>query len=130
MPLRRRAVLFGVVLSLGCTDTTAPASLVNGTWTHDFQIPGNGFQMTLSTQSNIVTGDGSWVGEACCGGPVTVTGKVDDGVVKLDMAFSANGAVVPPFAQHFEGRVPRFNTLSGTLTATGQSIPYSYRRMR
>ena len=130
MTFRRRAALFGVMLSLGCTDATAPASQVNGTWTHDFQIPGNGFQMTLSTQGNLVSGGGWWVGEACCGGPVSVTGVVEDGVVKVDMTFSANGAVIPPFAQHFEGRVLRFNTLLGTLTATGQSIPYSYRRMR
>jgi hypothetical protein len=62
---------------------------------------------------------------------VVVSGVVTDGVVTLDMAFTATaGARIPPFTQHFEGRLLGFNTLSGTLTENGSSTPYSYRRIK
>ena len=89
-----------------------------------------GFQMTLSTLGSVVSGTGTWAGEACCSGTVSVTGLADDAGVKLDTRFTADrGSLIPPFTQHFEGQVRGFNTLSGTLTANTQSIGYSYRRI-
>jgi hypothetical protein len=130
MTFRRQVSLLGVILSFGCSEVTGPASEVNGAWTHDYQIPGMGFEMTLSTRGNVVSGSGQWTGEACCSGPLSVTGTVGDAWVKLDMTFSYTGVLTPSFTQHFEGRILWPNTLSGTLTENGQSIPYSYRRMQ
>jgi hypothetical protein len=130
MTFRRQACLLVVFLGLGCSDATAPASAVNGDWTHDFQIPGNAFEMTLSTQGNVVSGSGRWTGEACCAGPVAVTGIVAGSVLTLDITLTDDGARVPRLTQHFEGLVLPFNTLSGTLTTNGQSMSYSYRRLR
>jgi hypothetical protein len=130
--MRSRCVasLLGVVLTLGCTNTTAPAAKVNGTWIHEYQIPGMGFRMTLSTQGSVVSGSGTWMGEACCSGSVAVSGTVQDAAVTLDMTFTTEqGAPRPPYTEHFVGRVVASDTLSGTLTQSGSSAPYSYRRM-
>ena len=125
----RRAAFIGAVLSLGCADSTAPSWPVTGTWIHDYQIPGMGFGMTLSTNAGVVSGTGTWSGEACCSGTVSVTGTITDGLLELDITETATaGSLIPPIVSHFEGRASR-DVLSGTLTVNGQSTPYSYQRM-
>lgn len=124
MTLLRQAAVLGVLLSVGCVNSTAPSSPVNGTWTRDFPVPGMGFQMTLDTHGNVVSGSGTWAGEACCTGVVSVTGSVIDGVVTLDMSQTrTQGAMVPPFTSHLEGRAD-LNTLNGVLTAFRNQRPY------
>jgi hypothetical protein len=114
---------------------------VSGTWTHDYLIGGMGFQMILSTNVTLsgsgVSGTGTWSGEACCSGTVTVTGTVIDGLVRLDITQRATaGILVPAIMSHFEGRA-NLNTLTGILTGdplnpqlTGNGEPYSYRRVQ
>ena len=127
MTFLRRSIFLVSLLGLGCANSTAPE--LSGTWTHDFAIPGMGFQMTLSTQGTAVTGTGTWVGEACCSGTVSVSGTVTDGGLKLDVTQTTTaGAQTPPFTSHFDGIVLP-GVLSGTLTQNGQSGPYSYRRL-
>ena len=135
MSLIRGAAIIGALLSIGCADSTAPTRLVTGTWTHDYQFPGMGFQMTLSAQGNIVSGTGTWSGEACCDGTVSVTGSFTDGLLKLDITQTPRGSGIPPFQSHFEGHAERGATLwgatlSGTLTSSGGSTPWSYQRVR
>jgi hypothetical protein len=129
---RNLPLTLAVAISLGCSQSTAPAA-VSGTWTHDYAIPGMGFQMTLDTQDSVVTGSGTWAGEACCSGVVTVTGVVTRGILELDIT-STTSAGVPmgPFISHFEGSAlpPTFDRLAGTLTTNGQSVPYVYRRVQ
>src|SRR5579862_8569693 len=107
MTLLRKTIFLVSLLGLGCADSSAPSGQLNGTWTHDYSIPGMGFQMTLATQGNAVSGTGTWAGEACCAGTVSVTGTLTDGALKLDLTqTTTSGAVIaPPFTSHFEGVV-------------------------
>jgi hypothetical protein len=128
MTLLRKAALLGLLLSLGCDNATSPALAVTGTWTHEYQIPGMGFVMTLSMQGRGISGTGTWSGEACCSGTVAVSGAATGGLIELDITQVATaGALVPPIKSHFEGRVI-LGILSGTITAGDTSTPYSFRR--
>ena len=130
MTFIRNTIVLVSVLGLGCADSTAPAAHLSGTWTHDYSIPGMGFQMTLAAQGNAVSGTGTWAGEACCAGTVSVTGTLTDGTLELDLTETTTSGVAIPAAStsHFEG-ILLANVLSGTLSQNGQSTPYSYRRV-
>lgn len=130
MRARRHLILLGALLTLGCSELTSPTQL-DGTWREDMTIPGNFVQFTLTTSGDAVSGTGQWVGEACCGGPVTVTGDATGGDVRLSLSFVANGNVVPPFTATFAGRLIDSNTLSGvTSGGSGNPTPTTYRRVR
>lgn len=130
MNMYRRLALLGTLLVLGCSDSmsTLP-SAVYGVWTHDFGFPGSSLNFTLSTQGNAIAGHGTWTGEACCAGTVTISGSVAADVVTLDLDFtSTSGGNVPPYTEHFEGRLVAPNLVSGVMTSGGQSTAYTYRR--
>jgi hypothetical protein len=130
MRARRHLILLGALLALGCSDSTSPG-LLDGTWRQDITIAGNSVEFTLTTSGDAVSGTGQWTGEACCGGPVNVTGDVTGGDVNLSLSFVANGNVVPPFTARFAGRLIDSNTLSGVVVgANGDSASASYRRVR
>ena len=125
----RYFLLLGALLALGCSDATSPARLA-GTWRQDLVIPGSGVAFTLTTNGDAVSGAGEWTGEACCSGPVTVTGTTSDGDVTLSLSFVANGNVVPPRTETFEGRLVGANVLAGTISdGAGSSGTVTYRRV-
>lgn len=133
---RPHVYLLGMLLTLACSDTTAPVlpyrtpPTVQGIWRHDFDFAGNAFSMTLLTFDSTVAGYGIWAGEACCSGTVSISGTTSNGLLKLDLAFRVEGGLPrPAFSQHFEGRLVGRDTLSGMLTESGQTTPYMYRRM-
>jgi hypothetical protein len=132
MRVRRYLISLGVLLTLGCSDLTSPR-LLDGTWTQDEEIPGNSVQFTLTTSGDAVSGSGQWTGEACCGGPVAVSGDATGGDVRLSLSFVANGSVVPSFNATFAGRLINPNTLSGVIvrgsgSGSGSPAPVTYRR--
>ena len=124
-------ILLGALLTLGCSDLTSPERL-NGTWRQDITIPGSGVEFTLTTNGDAVSGVGTWTGEACCSGHVTVDGSENGGDVRLSLTFVAEqGAIVPPRTEMFEGRLVDGNTLSGTIGSGGNApVSVSYRRIR
>lgn len=129
MNARHRLVLLGALLAIGCSDSTAPARL-NGTWASPFTVPGNGLQFTLATAGDVVTGDGSWTGEACCSGTVQIAGTSTGGDVSLDFTYTTTaGAPLPTRTAHFEGRLMDVNTLAGT-TNGDQTTTTIYQRVR
>jgi hypothetical protein len=131
MHIQHWLVLLGSVAAIGCaTSAVTSPTTVDGMWTGDFTVPGNSVLFTLATQGSAITGDGHWTGEACCAGPVTVTGTVAGNVITLDLGFtSTSGGAVPPYTEHFEGHLVGANQLSGILTFGGQSAPYGYHRI-
>lgn len=129
MTARHPLLLLGALLTLGCSDSTAPARL-DGSWAQQFTIPGNSIAFTLTTQGNVVSGAGTWTGEACCAGPVTIVGDDTGGDVNLDFTFTANGLGMRTFTTHFTGHLTDPNTLSGVTTNGGTSSPDEYRRVR
>jgi len=123
-------ILLGALFTLGCTDTTSPKRL-DGTWRQDFTIPGSIVQFTLTTSGDALSGTGQWTGEACCSGPVTVTGNVTGGDVNLSLSFVADDGVVPPRTETFAGQLIDSNTLSGYVSgSSGDPAPARYRRVR
>lgn len=121
--------LLGALLAIGCSDSTGPARL-DGSWTHDYGVSGNALSFTLTTQGDVVSGSGTWAGEACCGGPVTITGTDRNGAVDLDFAFTATGGTVPNYSHHFSGRLVDSNTLAGDIRSSDTVLSFDYQRVR
>jgi len=117
------------LLALGCSDLTSPSRL-DGAWREEATFPGNGLDFTLATNADSITGTGSWSGEACCGGPVTVAGTTTQGDVTLTLSFVAIGNVVPPWSATFTGRLSDANTLAGTMLRDAASAPVVFTRIR
>lgn len=129
MTARRTLLLLGALLTLGCSDSTGPARL-NGSWTHDYGFPGSSLSFTLATVGDAVSGTGTWMGEACCDGTVTITGTDTGGDVELDFVFTATSGLILTYSYHFSGRLIDRNTLVGTITSGGTTSAYEYRRIR
>lgn len=129
-----RPVLSVLLLAVvvGCSNVVSP-TLINGKWARDFAgIPGNAFEMTLTASGSNVSGTGTWSGEACCAGTLTVTGTINsNGAIQLDFIETI---ISPPpggatFPSHFDGRIV-FNQLKGTLLVrdpanlNGEAVTY------
>ena len=125
----RLIMLSCALLALGCSDLTSPSRL-DGAWREEDTFPGNGLDFTLATNADSITGTGSWSGEACCGGPVTVAGTTTQGDVTLTLSFVAIGNVVPPWSATFTGRLSDANTLAGTMRRDAASAPVVFTRIR
>ena len=132
MTTSQHALLGGVLLSLGCSDATAPALKLNGTWITDSKVVGPIYSMTLATRGNLIAGTGEWFAEGCCSGSLALTGSVSGDVVRLDLVPSRAGEPisVSPFVQQFEGRLVGSSTLSGTLTLSGVRGAHAYRKVK
>lgn len=126
----RLIMLSCALLALGCSDLTSPSRL-DGAWRQEATFPGDGLEITLATNADSITGTGSWSGEACCSGPVTVAGTTTHGDVTLTLSFVAFGNVVPPWSETFTGRLSDANTLAGTmLLRDAASAPVVFTRSR
>jgi hypothetical protein len=95
LALSRRGWIVGIAtafFALGCShDTTSPSvELLRdapGTWVAPFSVPGSGEGWTLSLSGTDITGDGTWSGEACCSGTVSITGTVRGDSLHLDVVY-------------------------------------------
>jgi hypothetical protein len=94
--------------ALGCgRDTTSPAVEIlrdaPGTWVAPLVVPGSGESWTLSLSGTDVTGQGTWEGEACCNGTVSITGTVRGDSLHLDVVYRQtqpqNTVIGPRFVQ-------------------------------
>lgn len=131
MKLQRRVSLLAAVLLIGCKDATWSVQPgLDGKWTHDSGIPGSSLQFTLARNGTAVSGSGTWTGEACCSGTVTVTGTVTGDVIDLDLAYvvTQGADVGRTFTEHFEGSFISPVSLLGRLTVNGQSTTYGFRK--
>ena len=129
-----RSVLSVLLLAgaAGCSNLLGPGG-IDGKWTQPFTVPGNSFEMDLVTHGSTVSGTGTWSAEACCGGPVGVTGTINDGAVHLDIAQTVQfggGGIGSTSISHFDGRLI-LHFLRGTIkpvrdppNETGQDITY------
>lgn len=94
--------------ALGCgRDATSPGVEIlrdaAGTWQAPISVPGSGEQWTLSLSGKDVTGSGTWSGEACCSGTVSITGTVRGDSLHLDVVYRQtqplNAVIGPRFVQ-------------------------------
>jgi hypothetical protein len=119
-----------LVVAAGCSNSVAPSS-IDGRWVAPFTVPGNGFEMDLVGNGSTVSGTGTWSGEACCAGTVSVAGTINGSSVHLDITET----IVPPgsggtIISHFDGKLILNRILRGTLqlhdpaNLNGQEVSY------
>ncbi len=130
-----RSVWLVALLAMGCSGAepfTGPAT-INGRWgLSGSSVPGNSFEMDLTSTASTVSGSGSYAGEAGPFGSLAVVGTVDGLVVHLDLTFSEQ---LPrpghTTVEHFDGQFTSANVLEGSITSdTPGQTPgrASYRR--
>lgn len=131
-----RSVWLLALLAMGCSGAEpflGPAT-IDGSWGQSgFSVPGNSFEMDLSSTGSTVSGGGSYAGEAGPAGTLTVTGTVDGLAVHLDLTFTEQLPRVGHTAiEHFDGVFTSFNVIEGSIaTDTPGEVPgkISYKRV-
>jgi len=124
----RLSLLAGLLIVAGCSSTTSP-SFLDGTWSQDNTFPGSNLQFTLNTNGSAVSGSGSWSGEACCNGVVTITGTQTGVGVSLTFDFvTTAGAMLPPRTSQFTGTVAGATVLRGTFVSGSSSTDVAFHR--
>jgi hypothetical protein len=116
-----RLVWLVALFAMGCSGAEpflGPAS-IDGRWGYSgVSVPGNSFEMDLTSTGSAVSGSGSYAGEAGPAGTLTVAGTVDGLVVHLDLTF---GEQVPrpgnTTMEHFDGQFTSANVLEGSITS-------------
>src|SRR5215468_10541303 len=84
--LLRAGGLLAALAIVGCGSDLSTGVIIkdlNGSWTELGLVVGSSQHWTLATHDTMVTGTGTWTGEACCAGTVTVSGYVSRDSVHL-----------------------------------------------
>jgi hypothetical protein len=96
-------------------------------------VPGNSFEMDLTSTGSTVSGSGLYSGEAGPLGSLAVAGTVDGLVVHLDLTFTEQlPRVGHTMMEHFDGQFTSANILEGSITSdTPGQVPgkTSYHRV-
>jgi len=97
--------------------TPTPESL-QGRWAAVSTIPGSGESWDLSVQGTAINGTGSWSGEACCSGTLSLAGAIAGDSIHLDLIVVTTNSATPraPFHRHFDGALTSRTVLRGTVT--------------
>jgi hypothetical protein len=112
MPRSKSLLAFAICAVLGCGSDLSTSTIplvgtdLNGSWTQLGNVPGSSEQWTLSTADTVVSGTGSWTGEACCAGTLTVSGYMSRDSVHLFITHQVTAAAnLPrdPFQTQFHG---------------------------
>jgi outer membrane protein assembly factor BamB len=100
-----------------------------GTWMAPFAVPGSDERWTLALSGEVVSGTGTWSGEACCSGTVSLTGLLRGDSVHLDLVYTqtAPDRGLPPRAVHIDAVIDRPIDLVGVARdASGSTSPVRY----
>ena len=97
----------GALLASACGEIP-----LDGVWAN-FPVPGSSTIMTLVQHDTLVTGTGTWSGEACCSGTLTVAGSYHPPRVVLTLTYDRG------WIAHFTGALVDSRHLSGTETYDG-----------
>jgi hypothetical protein len=117
---RLLALILLVAASTGavaCSDSTGPFTALAGTWSRLDEVPGSSEQWNLVVADTVVTGTGTWSGEACCGGKLTVSGYASRDSLHVDVTMTttlSDPALI--FREHFDGALESATLLVGRVT--------------
>jgi hypothetical protein len=119
--LIRAGIVCAVSLAVACggTDLLAPTpESLQGRWATVNNIPGSGESWDLMVQGSAISGTGSWSGEACCAGTLSLTGTIAGDSIHVDLTFVVTSSANPraPFHSHFDGALTSRTVLRGTVT--------------
>lgn len=113
-----KSVLLLGLLAIGCSGAepfTGPA-VIDGRWAEPFSFPGSFLGFDVTSTGSVVSGSGSYAGEAGPFGTLSVTGTVDGIAVHLDLTFTEElprpGHTV---TDHFDGVFTSFDVIEGSL---------------
>jgi hypothetical protein len=127
--LIRLAVSLTLSSALACDGDPlrlSPANL-DGSWSRLDQFPGNSEQWNLSIQGSSIAGTGTWTGEACCSGQLTITGTISSGEVHVDVTWT--GVPNGPIQEHFDGALTSRGILEGQQSrANGTPSPARFQK--
>lgn len=114
MRFRLGCATLGMVLAISCGEGAGitPAPTLDGTW-QMFPLPGSNTILTLTQRDSIVSGSGTWTGEACCSGTLTVGGRYVHPRVDLTLTYD-NGSIA-----EFSGHVIDASHMVGTEAFNG-----------
>ena len=92
--------------------------LLDGTWATLGEVPGSSEIWTLTAQGTELAGTGSWSGEACCAGTLSIGGTISGDSIHLDVTFSTSVSAQPraPFHKHFDGVLESPTVLRGVAS--------------
>lgn len=117
--LRRFATLSIAWLAIACGGSPiAPsAATLDGTWSALDEIPGSGEQWILDVQGSSIGGTGTWSGEACCVGTLSVTGTITGDSIRLDLSYeTSSNQTQRTFHKRFDGALTSRTVLRGVVT--------------
>jgi hypothetical protein len=130
-----------LICALGaCSDMSpfhgTPADLA-GSWAEDpgpSFVPGNSFVMALgSSPDNVVTGTGSYAGEAGPFGALTVSGTARGDSLHLEVVFVPEATVFPqlkPDTARLEGAFATRDRIDAKFTRAGTTGPFTLVRLQ
>jgi hypothetical protein len=95
-PARLRLICVAALLiggsGVACSNTLAPtASTLNDTWMRLDEVAGSSERWNLVVHGSSISGAGTWTGEACCDGTLTLSGTISHDSIHVDVARVANG---------------------------------------
>jgi hypothetical protein len=114
-----RSVWLVALCAMGCSAADpfgGPAS-IDGKWGEGgLSVPGNFFEMDLSSTGSTVSGSGNYCGEAGPCGAIAVAGTIDGIAIHLDLTFTEQ---VPrpghTMIEHFDGRFTSVTVIEGSI---------------
>jgi hypothetical protein len=94
--------------------------------------PGSQFLMALTESAGVVTGTGTFAGEAAAGGALAISGSVRNDSLHLQVVFlfDPRFAIPQPDTASFEGVLSARDTIDGTLTDRGIAQSMQLVRLR
>lgn len=124
------ATLLGAACSSDTATSPPPTDhAVQGSWEEDTNgglSPGNSFAVALNESSGVVSGTGSFTGEAGPFGTLAVSGTIVDDSLHLRIVFVANPTTFPqlaPDTAQFAGALIDANHIQGQLTIESTTEP-------
>ena len=113
------ALLTIICLAAACAgDLVAPTpETLQGRWAAVSGIPGSGESWDLTVQGSGITGAGTWSGEACCAGTLSLAGSIAGDSIHLDLTVVTTVSATPraPYHKHFDGALTSRTVLQGTM---------------
>lgn len=113
------------LIALACLATACSGSdllrptpqTLQGRWATANNIPGSGESWNLTVQESAISGTGSWSGEACCAGTLSITGTIVGDSIHLDLTVVTTNSATPraPFHKYFDGALTSRTVLQGTV---------------
>jgi hypothetical protein len=137
--MKRNVILLICALGVCSCDASQPfrgnPADVTGSWGEDFGstfVPGNSLMMALQNSGDVVTGTGSYAGEAGPFGALVVSGTAGGDSVHLRIVFVPEATVFPqlkPDTAWLEGAFTTRDRIDATLARGGLPFPFTLVRL-